>query len=341
MRPNLPSAWSPIGLDIGSHRVNAVQLDAIGRVRAFASFGRTQPDSDLTGEETARIRAILDRHGFRGCRAVIAAASIMVRTTVLELPPASSGAPVEQLARQEVSRIHKISPGSFAMGMWELPPGARASAANQTMAISCPNSASDAMCDQLESAGLEPIAIDLCSMAAARALPISTERTQAILEFGESRSTLIVLHKGTIIFERPLSALTLRTFRSQLAKAMRMPVSGIAAALRERGLCADQEADALASCAAIILEPFVEEIAHSAAYASGKYADATIDKVYLIGCAGSIPGLPGFLGRALECEFESPRLSDLAPARSAIESRSRPGEGIVSLGLARWRSEAA
>ncbi len=341
MRLNLPSAWSPIGLDIGTHRVNAVQLDAIGRVRAFASFGRSHPDSDLTTEEAARIRSILDRCGFRGSSTVIAANPGMIRTTVLELPPASSGAPVEQLARQEISRIHKISPDSFALGMWELPPAARASAATQTMAVSCANEAGDSLCDRLESAGIEPIAIDLTSAATVRALPIDPEQTQAVLDFGESRAVLTVVHKGTIIFERMLSELTLRTFRSQLAKALRMPVTGVNAALREKGIGADSDHDPLTSAAGIILEPFVEEIAHSAAYASSKYADAIINKVFLVGCSGSIPGLAPYLARTLECEFVSPRLSELAGTRSAIEERSRPGEGVTALGLARWRSEAA
>ncbi|MFG0294245.1 MAG: hypothetical protein ACF8MJ_13980, partial [Phycisphaerales bacterium JB050] len=61
MNKHLSLSWSPIGLDIGSYRVVATQLDALGRVRAFASFGRREPESALSELEAHRIRSILDR----------------------------------------------------------------------------------------------------------------------------------------------------------------------------------------------------------------------------------------------------------------------------------------
>lgn len=335
------AAWSPIGLDIGTHRVCAIQLDALGRIRAFASFARREPESELSTVEATRIREVLDRHGFRGCSAVIGAPIGTVRSTVLELPPASSGAPVEQLARHEISRIHKLPPDSFAIGMWELPPSSRASSAAQTMAVTCENRLSDALCETLDAAGIEPIALDLPALAAVRALPIDPENAQAILEFEESRSSLIVVHRGTIVFERVLSGMTLRTFRSQLAKAMRLPVAGVESMLHERGLVDDDEQDLLSTCAASVLEPFIEEIAHTAAYASSRFSDALIKKVFLIGSASGIPGLAGYLSKSLECEFVAPILAELASPRGCVCERTQPGQGVVALGLARWRLEAA
>jgi hypothetical protein len=40
---------------------------------------------------------------------------------VLEMPPKSSTAPIEQLARMELARTQKCAPDSFEMGFWELP----------------------------------------------------------------------------------------------------------------------------------------------------------------------------------------------------------------------------
>jgi len=341
MRRFPTSAWSPIGLDISTHRVCAVQLDPLGRIRAFASFARREPQTELSDLEAARIREVLDRHGFRGGNAVVGAPAGTVRSTVLELPPASSGAPVEQLARHEISRIHKLQPNSFAIGMWELPPSSRASSAAQTMAITCENRLSDALCETLDGAGIEPIAIDLPALAATRALPIDAVSTQAILEFEESRSTLVVVHHGTIVFERVLSGLTMRTFRSQIAKAMRFPVAGVDCALRERGLADDPEQDVLTGCAAAVLEPFIEEIAHTAAYASSRFVGALIQKVFLIGSGSGVPGLTKHLSKSLECEFVAPVLAELGSPRGTVCDWAKPGQGVVALGMARWRSEAA
>src|SRR5690606_4678074 len=138
--------------------------------RAFASFGRREPDSALSELEARRIRAILDRQGFRGSRAVLSAPRSMVRSTSIELPPASSGAPLQQLATVELGRIHRLTPGTFTFGFWELPPSARANAAPQTMAVTCLNHESDALCDTCEHAGFEPIAIDTAGLATVRAL---------------------------------------------------------------------------------------------------------------------------------------------------------------------------
>ena len=90
---SLRPTWSPIGLRVGAQRVTAVQLDQLGRVRAFASFGRREPDSAISAAEAVRIRAVLDRHGFRGSSVVLAAPRMMVRSTTLELPPAPAPGP--------------------------------------------------------------------------------------------------------------------------------------------------------------------------------------------------------------------------------------------------------
>ncbi|MFU8829608.1 MAG: pilus assembly protein PilM [Phycisphaerales bacterium] len=341
MRFSLPQAWSPIGLDIGTQRVNAVQLDALGRVRAYAAFARREPEADLTIVEAARIRNVLDRHGFRGCSTVIAAPRHLVRETILDLPPASSGAPIAQLAVAELGRIHKLAPGSFSMGMWELPASSRSSGGCQTMAVTCPSSASEELCDVLESAGIEPVAIDTAGCALVRALPVDPLGTQAVLELAESRTTLLVIHQGILVFERPLSELTMRLLRSRLAKALRVSVQEAGRLLAERGLLKADENLAMIETLRPLIDPLVEEVAQSGAYASSRYTDAAISQVFLVGRGASVPGLAEYLGESLECDFVAPCLSELAPMRGAMAERAAAGEGLIALGLARWRAEVA
>ncbi|MFI4855767.1 MAG: pilus assembly protein PilM [Phycisphaerales bacterium JB065] len=340
MNKHLSLSWSPIGLDIGSYRVVATQLDALGRVRAFASFGRREPESALSELEAHRIRSILDRQGFRGSRAVLSAPRAMVRSTTIELPPASSGAPIQQLAESELARIHRLAPNSFSFGLWELPPSARANTAPQTMAVTCRNDESDALCDICEHADLEPIAIDTAGLATIRALNLDNQGTKAILEFGESVAILTVVHCGTLVFERSLGEMTLRRLRSEVGKTLRLPANAVGRLLHEQGLLPNENS-LLTGAVAHALELFVEEIAHSAAYASSRYEKAAIDQVYLVGAGASIPGLAEHLAKSLECEFIAPHLSEFATMREPLAKRPMPGEGIAALGLARWRSEAA
>lgn len=340
MKLGRPGIWSPIGLDIGSHRVSATQLDGLGRVRAFASFGRREPETTLSEAEALRIRTVLDRQGFRGDRAVLSAPWGMLRSTQLELPPASSGAPVRQLAGAELARIHRMTPGTFSFGIWELPASVRANAAPQTMALTCLDSETDALCDTCESVGIEPIAIDSAGLAMIRALQIDSQHTRAILEFGESASTLTVVHRGTLIFERTLGEMTMRRLRAESAKALRLPSAAVGRLLAEQGMLRG-DSELLADVIAGALDGFIEEIAQSAAYASTRYDGASIDRVYLVGLGASIPGLAAHLSSALECEFIAPHLSELATVRQPLAERPLPGEGIASLGLARWQAEIA
>lgn len=340
MRNKISVGCSPIGLDIGPYRVVATQLDGLGRIRAFASFDRREPDSPLSEMEARRIRTVLDRQGFRGSRVVLSAPRSMVRTTTIELPPASSGAPIQKLAMAELARIHRLTPGSFSFGIWELPPSARANAAAQTMAITCLNQDSDALCDTCDQAGLEPIAIDSAGLATLRAIDLDQQGTKAILEFGESAAILTVIHRGTLVFERSLGEMTLRRLRAAVSKLLRLPIHAVGRLLTEQGMLPG-ESSMLSDAVSQSLEPFMEEIAHSAAYASSRYENAAIDRVYLVGAGASIPGLAEHMANSLECEFVAPHLSEIATMREPLASRPVPGEGMTALGLAKWRSEAA
>src|SRR5687768_9086098 len=81
MRPLRKQPRSPIGLDIGSRRVKAVQLEhstqssSGWRVAAVACVNRTTPGQPLAPDEASRLWDTLDRLGFQGNRVVMAAPS--------------------------------------------------------------------------------------------------------------------------------------------------------------------------------------------------------------------------------------------------------------------------
>ena len=339
---SLRPTWSPIGLRVGAQRVTAVQLDQLGRVRAFAACGRREPDAASSAAEAGRSRAVLDRHGFRGSSVVLAAPRMMVRSTTLELPPASSGAPVDQLADAELARIHKLTPGSFAKGLWELPPSNRANAAPLTMAVTCLHEESDELCDLFEEADLDILALDVTAVATLRALPGVDTGSHAILELEESRASIAVVHNGTLVLQRDLGEMTLRRLRAEVSKQLRLPTTTTGSLLIEHGLVPSPDApEALAETIKESLEVFIEEIAHSAAYASGRFADVSIGQVFFVGPAAGIPGLREHLAESLECSFTVPHIRELTRPGCAFAEQARPGEGISALGLALWSGVAA
>src|SRR5205823_4093664 len=110
---------TPIGIDAGGRSIAAVQLDWSGgagpAITAASIIARqpATPESPLSTTETAALEEVLYRQGFTGRDVVVGIPDHALLTEVLELPPRSSGAPLEQLARMEIARTHKRDPASF------------------------------------------------------------------------------------------------------------------------------------------------------------------------------------------------------------------------------------
>ena len=162
---------TPIGLDIGARRIKAAQwtLSRAGaRLTAAACIDRAAPGAPLNADEAASIRGVLERQGFAGRRVVASAPATRVLTSVLELPPKSSGAPLEHIARIELARANGVSPDGMEMAQWELPSGTRAVEGTHVFAIALRHADADAMLDALEAAGLHAKAIDMGLLGLAR-----------------------------------------------------------------------------------------------------------------------------------------------------------------------------
>src|SRR5947209_16612896 len=80
---------TPIGIDVGSRYVKAVQLDkattAAGRLRvaAAAIFPRSEPGTAIARPEVRRLGDVLYRHGFTGSAVVLAVPADRLLTTVI------------------------------------------------------------------------------------------------------------------------------------------------------------------------------------------------------------------------------------------------------------------
>src|SRR4051812_44424876 len=131
-RTSVPRGRTPIGLDLGARRVKAIQLEhgpdgpRIAAAAVAPQSGSGAGGAIVTAAEVAGLSDLLYRTGFEGQQVVLAAPSGQLLTGVMELPPRAADGkhqvPVEQIARMELARSHKIAPDSFEMGSWDLPP---------------------------------------------------------------------------------------------------------------------------------------------------------------------------------------------------------------------------
>src|SRR5437773_9923003 len=101
---------SPIGLDLGSRQVKAVQLsrgpDGGWVLSASATFPRAQANtaSTIDVSEARRIADVLFRRGFVGNELALAVPDDKLLTANLELPPRSNEIPLDEIARGEFAR---------------------------------------------------------------------------------------------------------------------------------------------------------------------------------------------------------------------------------------------
>lgn len=217
---------SPIGLDLGARRVKAIQLEhgpdgpRIAAAAVAPRAGSGAGGSVVTAAEVAGLSDLLYRTGFDGRHVVLAAPSARLLTGVMELPPRAADGrhqvPVEQIARMELARSHKIGPDTFEMGCWDLPPPHRNAKGTHLMAVGLPHAAAGALLDAFDPSGLRVRAIDVASGALARACAAATASTDgraggeasrqmtAFLDVGWGATMLTLVHRGAVIYDRAL-----------------------------------------------------------------------------------------------------------------------------------------
>lgn len=197
---------SLIGLDIGSRVVKAAQLQRCQNGWRLSTAAVLPRIADQSDDQTAtRVAGVLERQGFLGHRVVLAAPVRKVECEMLDLPPRSSGAPIEQIAMAELGRTAKLEAGRFAMGCWDVPTAARGSGTS-VIAVALRDEDADRLVDPLENHGLEVVAIDAPGWALCRAcrplLPAGS--AAAILDLGWSAASLTVVDQQTILYQRTL-----------------------------------------------------------------------------------------------------------------------------------------
>lgn len=351
MKTSLGRGRSPIGLAIGARHIHAVQLcrgrrDETPRLAVAAGFRRAEPGASVSVSELERVRDALDRQGFVGAGVVLVAPGDRIIGGVLDVPPRSSGAPLDQIVRNELARGNRVEASQIECGWWELPPGVRETEGCQVIALACRHEDSLALLEPCTAAGLDVVAIDAPGPALARAVRAKVagqSGLSGVLEVGAESALLVVLRGGTIVYERLLAeggtqntvALLVRKLAvdEQTAEFLlgRVGVDGSDVELAD-------EAELVAEARAVIAESadqLASEVHASAAYAGRRYAE-DMQRLLLIGTGAAVPGLGDRIARRLEVPASLATLGDLYPTRENARTSalwSSPA-AILAAGLA-------
>jgi len=330
----------PIGVDIGSRMIHAVQLNDRGAPMHRVAMARAHPGGPFDADEALRLAEVLIRRNIPGDRLVLAAPPDLTLNASLELPPRSSGAPLEQIARAESARMHNVT--DFEMAFWSIPEPARAASASYGIATICPHERAENLLAAFDSTPFIPEAIDLPAWAFARAAAprLDPGNVSAVLDLGWSRGELIALHGETVIVQRPLPEAGVHSAHGALLRELDLDAELAEIITEQIGFDGEIEGaepgamqivrDALTAHA----ERTIAEVRSSLSYVSHRYPDARLSGVLLVGGGAAMPGLRGRIAAALPCPVETLTPATLAPCPDAV-AWDDPGL-TLAYGVARW-----
>lgn len=343
---------TPIGLDIGTRRIKAVQA-RIGRggvtVTASACIPLPTPDAPILPPVADRIMGTLRRQGFVGEQVVVGMPADRMLSGVLDLPPRSSGAPLDMIARQELARTSKCESARLELAWWELPASSRAGEGTHAMAIGCRHEDALPLLDALESAGFDTIALDAGAAALARSVAPLTgtpPALTAVLELGWSSAQLLIMHGRVLVYERVMRELGIRQLHRQLHEQRNidseladylMSAVGCAPTVaqhagRDDGRGLEQTEDARSVFLAYA-DSIANELRVSMSYAQRRF-EGTLSRVLITGGGADAPGIVERIAQRASVEGRVVRTDQIAACADGLAPRLLGPGSVCAFGLA-------
>lgn len=294
----LPSASTPIGLDLGTHTIRAVQTDQAGHVSTKAALTRPDPAQPITSEELERFRGVLYRQGFVGQTAFVSVPKSALMRTTIELPPKDSGAPILEIARAEIARQAKIEPGSYEFALWDAPQPPRHGGSCRAIGVGCAHQDAAALIESIESTNLRVAGLFTPSTALAASLEApKAHSTLAAVDIGWTDTTFLLIGPESIVFERQLGGCGVGMFVSRIAKSRGLVPAKLSAVLRR----ADQPEDNHPAVREVIermTEAISSELRSSVEYLRGCEGVEPPEQIVLAGGGAAVAGLSEAVSKA-------------------------------------------
>lgn len=350
MLPQL--CYSPIGIDLGSRMIKLAQLRrtrAGWRLHAAVIVPQPVPNHPVEAQTARYLQGILHRHGFRGLNAVLAVPNHQLEVDVLELPPRSSGAPVEQIARLELARTAKLEDEQFELKCWDLPTSSRAGDNTATvMAVALRHSHADTLIEPFEAEGLHIRAIDArcCSLARAARAAHDAQAITAILDIGWNSSLLVLVRDGVVVYQRLLTDSGFHVAFNTISEEFRLGPEETDFVLQQMGVGSDTPDERSArpglgsagprvrQIISWFLESLVDQIDAVFDYSAHRYADTPVKTLLLVGGGSTINQICPFMTARLDLQSKVLSPAQIIECPPDLLKRCSDGMLTHAIGLA-------
>jgi Tfp pilus assembly PilM family ATPase len=289
----------------------------------------------------------LNRQGFRGRRIAMAAPEQMLLRSTIEVPAKVTGESAEQIVRMELARLHSVAPDSFELAHWELAAAGNARPVTQTLAVGCPHEAANALLDVCAGAGFRVAALEVRSMAVARAcgpLLLPPPQVTAIVDLGWRSTTVLFVCGRSLVYERsvqgaPIGDLTARfTEAFSLGPGAAYQIIGTVGPGPE-GSTGPYDAESLEVIRKHMRAHFdklLEELKVPLSYANHQFPGEGMKRLLLIGGGAGVPGLASYFETRLDLEVRRAAPSDLVDSPPELATRAANPALTCAVGLAQF-----
>jgi Tfp pilus assembly PilM family ATPase len=335
-----------VGLDLDAREIRAVGLSRSARgwrLEGWARVPRAVPGVLLDSKDAERLAAALVRRGMEKASLFVGAPQASLVRGMVDLPPKKSGAPLGQIARLELARAHKQDAGILETSWWEIPSPARGGEGTHAIAVGLPANAADALVTTLEDQGMHVAAIDARGLALRRACDVlvsGREGLIAIADQGWATSTLVLTHRGVVVYERVLEEGRACTVAAELRKKLGLEDAG-SIVLKLVGLSQGDprfESLTLTREARAMLAEFTDRLARelsvSLEYARHRYPSAQATTLLCTGEYAGIPGLTERLAELLGAECRAVTPGMVAQVAEQAQDAANDASLLAAVGLA-------
>lgn len=339
---------TPVGIDIGQRSICAVQMSGRAgswRIEAATSVARAPTSAGEAvpaAEELTRLAEVLYRQGFNGNRVVMASPETKVFSAALELPPRSSGAPIDTLARQELARAAKKDAGAIEVANWDIPSPPRSNEGTNVLAVGLAHEDAEQLLDAMEGAGFAVEALDCRCLAMSRVCASvlgDAPLVSSILDLSDSSASLTVIHSGIVAYDRPMREAGLGRLREALRKELKVDADGadfLIEKIGRDGVDAGLPEHTVRAARGVIdehLSMVLQELRSVMAYAMHRYPGA-VGPALLTGAGAGLGGLVKRVREELDLDARIVKPSEVVSVPSEFESVCGDPSLCAAVGLA-------
>ncbi len=294
-----------VGIDLGQRRLKAAWLR--GPDDETGQLGMDRGES-TDAEAFGRLRSALELRGVRRPFVGLVAPSLLVKSTVVDVPAKGGQAPREVIAEGEFYRQFGLKTESCSVRIGEVPATARRSTGDRMLVSGLDRERGERLCEAAVQAGLDVVHLGVASDAllASGVVPSDAVVTPVVDAGWESTRVLLSMN-GIAFLHRVGSGLGLKDVLVPLAEQHDMPTECLEAAMLDEGVrtsLAEAWSGAFARWSMLV----ADDVRGALSYAHHRYPSVEFGPCQCIGGAFAIPALRDALASsaAFKCTLEEP-----------------------------------